>query len=542
MKREGAAVARGSAALPDNVEQLKAIILGKDSVILELEKRNTLLQEQVTILEKYRFARSSERWTDDDRLQLYIFNEAESTAPPESSEEPETEQITYTRKKPQGRKPISDDLPRTVIVHELSDEQRRCRLEGCPEFGNCGKLRPEIGEQTREEFEFIPAQIIVKRHVYKSYGEINCETVSADESTPAVISAPREKRIIPRGIVTASLLAYIVASKFADALPLYRLERILRRIGVEISRQTMSGWVIAAALACEIYLDMLRRRIRAGPLINMDETKVQVLHEPGRPAERQSFMWVMVGSEADGRRIVLYHYAQTRESRVAESLLDGYSGALQTDGCPSYHAVGAREEIYHVGCLAHARRKFHEAHIGANRKGEAGTALRFIKELYRIEGELRSQELPDRQFVEQRRRLSAPVLRKLHKWLEVMSKNVLPESLLGKAVSYALGEYRRIVRYLKYSYLTPDNNIAERAIKPFVIGRKAWLFNNTPRGAHASAALYSMVETARANNLDPFHFLYRVFTELPEADTDEKLERLLPWNMNGIPAYRKQTR
>jgi len=541
MKREGTVVAHAMAALPDDVEQLKAIIQGKDSVITELEKRNSLLLEQVTILEKYRFARSSERWTDDDRLQLYIFNEVEGATPPELPEELETEQITYTRHKPKGRKPISDDLPRTVVVHELSDEQRRCDLEGCPEFGNCSKLRPEIGEQTREELEFIPAQIIVKHHVYKSYGEIDCETVSADESTPTVISAPREKRIIPRGIVTASLLAYIVASKFADALPLYRLERILRRIGVEISRQTMSGWVIAVALACEVYLDMLRGRIRAGPLINMDETKVQVLHEPGRPAERQSFMWVMVGSETDGCRIVLYHYAQTRESRIAESLLDGYNGALQTDGCPSYHAVGARKDIYHVGCLAHARRKFHEAYIGANRTGEANTALGFIKELYRIERTLRSQELTDGQFVEQRRKLSAPVLRKFHKWLVVMSNNVLPESLLGKAVSYALNEYRKIVRYLKYAYLTPDNNIAERAIKPFVIGRKAWLFNNTPRGAHASAALYSIVETARANNLDPFHYLYRVFSELPKADTDEKIERLLPWNMSGIPAYRKAT-
>lgn len=532
-----------STALPDDIDKLKGIILGTYSVIAELEKKNTLLQERVTLLEKYRFARSSERWTDEDRLQLYIFDEAEMGAPPDIPERSETEEISYTRKKKgsKGRKPLSDDLPRNVIVHELSEEQRRCQIEGCPHYDTCQKLRPEIGKQTREELDFIPAQIIVNHHVYKSYGEIACETVADDENAAAVISAPREKRIISRGIVTASLLAYIVASKFADALPLYRLERILRRIGVDLSRQTMCGWVIAGAMACEAYLDLMRRRIRAGPLINMDETTVQVLHEPNRSAEQKSCMWVMVGSEGDGRRIVLYHYAQTKASAVAEALLSGYSGVLQTDGSPSYNTVGSREDIYHVGCLAHARRKFYEAYIGANKQGEASTALRYIKDLYRIEGELREQPLSDRQFVVERRRRSVPILRKFRKWLSVMSEHVLPESLLGKAVSYALDEYQRIVRYLKYAYLTPDNNIAEVAIRPFVVGRRNWLFNNTPRGAHASAAMYSIVETARANNLDPFHFLYRLFTELPNSDTDEKLEQLLPWNMEGIPRYRKDT-
>ncbi|MHC4434845.1 MAG: IS66 family transposase [Planctomycetota bacterium] len=463
-----------STALPDDVDTLKEIILGKDSAIAELQKRNALLLERVTLLEKYRFARSSERWTDEDRRQLYIFNEAEFGAPPDIPEPPDTEEISYTRKKKKskGRKPLSDDLPRNVIVHGLSEEQRRCQIEGCPRYDTCKNLRPEIGEQTREELEFIPAQIIVNHHVYKSYGEIACETVAEDESVSAVISAPREKRIIPRGIVTASLLAYIVASKFADALPLYRLERILRRIGVDISRQTMCGWVIAAAMACEAYLDLLRWHIRAGPLINMDETTVQVLHEPNRAAEQKSCMWVMVGSEGNGRRIVLYHYAQTKAAEVAEALLEDYRGVLQTDGCPSYNTVGAREDIYHVGCMAHARRKFYEAYIGANKQGKAITALRYIKDLYRIDRELREQPLSDRQFVKQRRKAAVPILRAFRKWLAAMSEHVLPESLLGKAVSYALEQYRRIVRYLKYAYVTPDNNIAEVAIRPFVVGRR----------------------------------------------------------------------
>ena len=337
--------------LPDDVVKLKSIINGKDTTIAELENRVILLMEQVTILEKYRFARSSEQWTDEDRLQQSIFDEAELGAglAPSDDAEYETEQISYQRKKPKGRKPIADDVPRTVIVHELSEEERRCGIDGCARSGDCEKLRPVIGEQTREELEFIPAQIIVKHHVYRSYGAIDCETLNEDVDVPAVINTPREKRIIPRGIVTASLLSFIVVSKFADGLPLYRLERILSRLGIHIRRQTMSRWVIAAAMACEMYLELLRSKIREGPLINMDETPLQVLHEPGRKPDTKSYMWVMVGSVDDRRKLVLYHYSQTRSGEVAKRLLSEYEGVLQSDAYKGYRGAVTFEGIYNSG-------------------------------------------------------------------------------------------------------------------------------------------------------------------------------------------------
>ena len=553
MVREGMT----SSVLPDDVETLKqlliekntiiaekdATICGKDTFIGELEKLNELLSEQVTLLRKYRFARSSERWTDEDRRQQRLFDEAEEgvfrlTA----AIEPETERISYTRKKgKKGRKPLPDDLPRTVIVHELSQEERRCRNEGCSRYGSCAKCRPVIGEESREELEFIPAQIMVKHHVYRKYGEIECEEFEADESQPGVIAAPREKRIVTGGIVTASLLSQIVVSKFADALPFYRQERIFARIGIRISRQNMCNWTIQASRACDRYLDLLRRKIREGPLINMDETSLQVLNEPNRPADSKSFMWVMVGTQHEGHRVVLYTYSPRRDGEMAESLLKGYRGALQTDGYSGYNSVGGWDGIWHVGCTLHSRRKFFEAHVGAQKKGQAKTGLNYIKGLYRIEHELRDAELPDNEFVVARRKAAAPVLRKFKKWLEGMVKTVPPQSLLGQAVYYTVSEYKRLVRYLKYAYLTPDNNVAEQAIKPFAVGRKNWLFNNTPLGAHASAAMFSLVESAKANNLDPFHFMYRLFEELPQADTEEKLEKLLPWNMTGIPPYKLET-
>jgi transposase len=273
----------------------------------------------------------------------------------------------------------------------------------------------------------------------------------------------------------------------------------------------------------------------------MDETPLQVLHEPNRPAESKSYMWVRVGSKGDGRRIVLYNYSPHRSSEVAESLLKGYKGALQTDGYSGYNSVSAWKGIWHVGCTLHSRRKFFEAHVGAKEKGHAKTGLKYIKKLYRIEHELRDRDLSDEEFVVARRKAAAPVLREFKKWMESMATTVPPQSLLGQAVSYTLSEYRRLVRYLKYAYLTPDNNVAEQAIRPFALGRKNWLFANTPLGAHASAAMFSLVETAKANNLDPSHFLCRLFEELPEADIEEKLEKLLPWNMTGIPPYKLET-
>ena len=532
--REGTAFSE----LPEDVDVLKSIICGNHTFIAELEKRNELLMEQVALLRKYRFAASSEKWSAEDQQQMRLFNEAESGYRAVVEKEPETERISYTRKRGKGRRALPQDLPRIEIMHELSEEQRRCENEACPEHGRCGKLRPVIGTDTREELEFIPAQILVKRHVYRKYGQINCETLEEDEKLPAVISAPREKRIVRGGIVTASLLSHIVVSKFADALPFYRQEKIFARLGIRISRQSMCNWTIQGSRECGEYLDLLRRHIREGPLINMDETSLQVLHEPERRAERKSYMWVMVGTAAEGRRIVLYTYAQNRSAAVVESLLEGYRGSLQTDGYAGYNSVGAWKGIWHVGCLAHLRRKLHEAHVGANGRGQAQIGLQYIKGLYRIERELKDRELSEEQFIRARRVAAAPVLREFKKWMTSMAQAVPSESLLGKAVSYGLSEYRRLVRYLKYAYLKPDNNVAENSIRPYVVGRKNWLFNNTPLGAHASAGMYSIVETARANNLDPFHFMYRLFSELPEADTEEKLEKLLPWNMTGIPPYK----
>ena len=554
MVREG----MSSSTLPDDPETLKSLVLTldaekqsllvekeqalavKESELAEKEKENRILREQLRLLKKWRFARSSEQWTEEDRKQLRLFDEAEAVMYAAEQRERETEEIHYRRRKPR-RRGISKDLPRRVIVHELTEEQRRCTKRECGKWASCGKLRPVIGEEPTELVDFIPAQIWVNHHVWRKYGPIECEEFKTDESQPTVIEAPREKRIVEGGMVTASLLSHVIVSKFADALPFYRQERILRRIGLEVSRQTMSGWTIRAARASEEYLELLREKVREGPLINVDETPVRVLEEPHNGKNGKSYMWVMVGSVGEGRRVVLYHYSAKRSGEVAKGLLEGYRGAVQTDGYTAYGEVNRRKEIWDVGCLAHVRRKFYDAWEGAGKKGLAGEGVKKIRKVYEIERELRRAGLSEEEFTLERRRRAAPVLREFRKWMEGLSKTVVPESLLGKAVRYGLNEYRRVVKYLKYGYLRPDNNAAERAIRPFAVGRRNWLFNNTPLGAHASAAMFSMIETAKGCNKDPFHFLNRLFTELPKAETREDLEKLLPWNMEGLPPYKADT-
>ncbi|RDG28620.1 IS66 family transposase [Oceanispirochaeta sp. M1] len=311
------------------------------------------------------------------------------------------------------------------------------------------------------------------------------------------------------------------------------MERIFKRIGLEISRTNMANWSIKAARACEPLIELMRRQTREGPLINMDETTVQVLKEPGRKPVNKSYMWITVGSN-EGRKIVLFNYSQTRKDEVALSLLDGFSGILQTDGYAGYNKATREYGLYHVGCLAHARRKFFEAAKATKSGGKANKALKLIQKIYSLEKELRSSNLDDPLFVNRRREQVLPIWQEFHKWLKEMKASIPPKTKLGEAVSYTLNEYQKLVRYLKYAETTPDNNVAENAIRPFVIGRKNWLFCDTPGGAHASAIIYSLCETAKANNVEPQEYLYQLFEKLPTIDSSDlkALGNLLPWNIN----------
>jgi transposase len=265
----------------------------------------------------------------------------------------------------------------------------------------------------------------------------------------------------------------------------------------------------------------------------MDETTVQVLKELGRSPSSKSFMWVCRGGMPE-QPAILYHYAPSRSSQVAASLLIDYKGVVQTDGYAGYDFLNVQKDVFHAGCWSHARRKFTEAAKGAGKDKKPGSvdvALGYIRRMYEVESEAKRQNYSSAQRVELRRRKAKPILDDFFKWLSKKSLQVVPKSLLGMAVNYTLKQWDRLVVYLDHGDVTPDNNLAENAIRPFVIGRKNWLFAGTPEGAQASACLYSLIETAKANRLEPYKYLRHLFEKLPFASSEEEYAALLPMNI-----------
>ncbi len=307
----------------------------------------------------------------------------------------------------------------------------------------------------------------------------------------------------------------------------------MRRTGIDIPRASMANWMIKLGLLVQPLINLMREQIIAGDIIQMDETTVQVLKEPGKTAQSKSYLWLQRGGPPENP-IVLYHYDPGREASVAKALLDGFTGTLQTDGYRSYNAVVAANQLTHVGCWAHARRKFDEAlraqGKGKNRKrGLAHRGLSLVRKLYRIDKQAKRLSAEERQ--QKRQQQAVPVLKEIRTWLKQSLPKVNPTSATGKAMNYLHTQWPQLQRYVDDGRVAIDNNLAENAIRPFVVGRKNWLFSASVRGVKASANLYSLIETDKANGLEPYAYLRHLFTVLPAADTVEGVEALLPANL-----------
>ncbi len=346
--------------------------------------------------------------------------------------------------------------------------------------------------------------------------------------------APVPAQMLPKTNAAPGLLAQIVASKYVDALPLYRQEQIFARHGVNLSRATQAAWIMGLIEPLTPLLNLMNERLQGSGYIRMDETPLQVLKSDKAP-QSDHWMWVRV-SGPPRERIILFDYHPSRSSEAAEQLLTGTTGFLQTDGYTAYDGVARKLHLTHVGCMAHARRRFFEA-IKALPKDQANTttaaheAVRRIDALYAIERdlkELKEKDIAQRQAI--RRARAMPLLESLHAWALVRQAETLPSGKLGEAFAYLLTQWPKLVRYLEDPRLALDTNVAENAIRPFALGRKNWLFADTVKGAKASAALYSLIETAKANGLEPFAYLRNLFDELPLAKTLDDIEKLLPFN------------
>lgn len=511
-----------TSALPDDPVELKKIIAQiraeKESLRQHYESENELLREQIRHLYDKLFGRKSEKHRyAEDSPQLPLFDMPEPD--PEAKDEEEVEVEKHTRRK-KGRKPLPESLPRVEIVHDIEEHEKVC---------HCGSQLSRIGEDSAEKLDIIPAVIQVVRHIRPKYSCKQCENAAELGST--VKQAPVPVQLLPKAIASGGLMAHLLTAKFADALPFYRQEKQFARLGADIPRATMCRWAMKVAESLMPMKNLLRQDILSGPLINVDETTVQVLNEPGREPTSKSYMWVFRGGNPRAPSFY-FHYHQSRAGDVAADFLDGYQGVVQSDGYSGYDFLDKKEGIAHIGCWAHARRKFvaTQKASGKNSKksGSADQALKFIKDLYRIEKRAKKQGLSQSQLYELRQKEAKPVLDKMQVWLVKKSRHVVPRSLLGIAVNYTLKQWHRLTGYIDADHATPDNNLAENAIRPFCVGRRNWLFSGTPEGAQASATIYSLVESAKANQLDPYKYLRYLFENLPFANTLEEYKKLLP--------------
>jgi transposase len=507
----------------DNAVDLRERVTSLEEINRCYEVEINVLREQVRLLKAKLFGRKTEKQAASmDNGQALLFNEAEVLSVPEEEKEEKITIKAHNRKKT-GRRPLPEDLPRIDVIHDLKEEEKVCA---------CGCMKNRIGEEVSEQLDIIPAKMQVIRHIRYKYVCKNCEGVEADE--PAVKIAPMPEQMIPKSMAAPGLLAHVITAKFVDAVPFYRQEGQFERLGIEIPRSTMCGWAIKAAERCEPLIELLNEEIRSGPLINIDETTVQVMKEEGRLNTTKSYMWIFMGGDQE-RPALIYRYNPTRSGDVASEYLKGYKGYVQTDGYAGYDFLDKGEGIIHVGCWAHARRKFVEV-ISASgkrkgvkgRTGNAEKAVDYIARLYAVEKEAKDQRLNAKELFERRNEKAGPVLAEFKEWLEKTYMLTPPKGLLGTAISYALKQWDRLVRYLEDGRIRPDNNLAENAIRPFVVGRKNWLFSGHPNGAKASACLYSLIETAKANNIEPYRYLRCLFERLPSARSKDDYKSLLP--------------
>lgn len=500
--------------LPEDIEALKGIIVAQEAHINALVEKMRHFQAQL-------YGKRSEKYIVNEGLQFSLFDEAEVEI--QAAVEQEIIVASHKRKKT-GRKPLPDDTPRIDVIHDLKDEEKICA---------CGCMMTKIGEEVCEKLDIIPSEMKVIRHIRYKYACKHCEGVESDSS---VKTAPLPAQIIPRGIATPGLVAHIITAKFVDGLPFYRQQDVFGRMGVELSRANMANWAIQAADQCKPLMELFINGIRSGPLINIDETTVQVLKEQDRKNTAKSYMWVFRGGSHD-HPFIVYQYHPTRSGNVVLDFIGEYEGYVQTDGYSGYDFLKERKVIIHVGCWAHARRKFVEALKGLKSSSEqmstsAKVAVNYIGKLYAIEKYADENKYTIEQSYKLRQEKAKAVLEEFKDWLDKKSLQTPPGGLLGKAINYTLNQWRSLIAYIETGWIRPDNNLIENNIRPFAVGRKNWLFSGHPRGAEASATLYSLVITAKENGLDPYHYLRFLFENLPYAVTEEGYRKLLPQNVS----------
>lgn len=487
-------------------EELIAIIAAQSQQIGSLE-------EIVRILRYRQFGNKSEKIPPD---QLGLFDEASIPKNFEAIEKANEEiyVASYNRTKSVGRKPIPSHLPREQCIHDLPENEKKCA---------CGHELTHIKDEKSEQLEIIPAKIYVIEHIRKKYACRKCEET--------IKTAPMPPQPIPRSIAGPGLLSHVLVSKFQDHLPLHRQEQMFRRIGIDIPRSTFCLWTIRSAELLRPFMKLFHRYIMQYDIAYSDETTVQVLKDPNKGANSKKYMWVFAGGPPE-KFLFYYHYHHSRSHEVAWNFFEGYKGYIHCDGFPGYDTLAAKStDIILSGCLYHARRKFVEiTKVIQSKEGVAHTVLKYITAIAKIEEEIKEKNVEE--IFEIRLTKEKPILEELHCYLTSMHPRIPPKSPLGQAVSYTLNQWPKLMTYLKDGRLENNNNRIERAIKPFAIGRKGWLFADSVKGAEAAATIFSLVETCKYHGIEPYNWFRVVLQKIPLCHSEDEIEQLLPFNID----------
>ena len=470
--------------------------------VADLREDNLRLRELLRLAYKDKYSFKSESTVHPGMKPL--FEDFKDKEPREENEGKSVEVKPHERKI--KRKPLPPELEREEIIVDLSDEEKSCPC--------CQNAMEQISEKISEKLDFIPAKVTVKKFVRPVYSCTKCQEAK---------SANMPAHPIPKAQVTINTLANILTLKYVDGLPLYRIEEIIKRSGVEISRDRLSRWVIQLAELAMPVRQVLLDKLLQCPQIAMDETYFQVLKEQGRQPQSKSFMLVQGYNEGNGRSITTFHYETSRSTETVGKYLKDFKGKLQTDGLEVYSSYCLVHGLVHGGCWAHGRRKFNDA-LKGKKKGKNSLAAEMvvlIDKLFEIEREIKGK--PPDEILKERGLRSRPIVEQMEEIIRSKINALPAKSLTGIALRYLNNQWEKLTAFLTHPELELSNNFIERQIKHFATGRKSWMFADTVAGAHASAIFFSLAASAKLNKLNPYEYFKELLTGLAEGKSPEAL-------------------
>lgn len=506
------------------ISKMEEELEAKDKEIANLKNELAYLKNQILNKNRKIFGSSSEQ---SSSMQISFFDEAEKNSDLKT-DEPSIEEITYKRTKPSnntGKKDNLANLEKVVVEHKLDETEQYCK--------DCSGKLVVIGRKSKEILKYVPAKLYVEEHITYSYACKSCEEKN-DKANIVTTKAPEP--LLHKSMVSNELLSHVINLKYQHAMPLYRQETYFKMMGANLSRQTLSNWIIGTANELEPVYNLMKEELLKRSYIQADETVLKVLDDRGKESNKQKYMWLYKFPDKD-RPIIIYDYQRTRSGSCPQKFLSGFSGYLQTDGYAGYNKVESTKRIY---CLAHIRRKFHEIIVNldeeALKTSRAVIGFNYCAKLYKIEKELSEQYGKEDDYYERRnkKRLeeSKPIIEEFIAYVDKEIENAVPKSALGKALAYAKPLLPNFMTFLEDGALEIDNNGAERSIRPFVVGRNNWLFSTSTKGAESSALIYSIIETAKNNNLVVEKYLLYLmdnFSSINPTDKDSLL-KILPFS------------